>query len=120
MIADSRRECRPGVLWCLFWRLREQVIPTQLVNPLTVITDLADGAALLGRDIGNAHRRVGNGLNRPDDFIQRSISVLSLIGSGFGVLDLGAHAFHRLPCRGLQAGDQGLDLGRGAGGALRQ
>ena len=43
-----------------------------------------------------------------------------LLGGGFGVLDLGAHAFHRLPSGGLQAGDQVLDFGGGASGALRQ
>ncbi|MNV09756.1 hypothetical protein D3C71_1002600 [compost metagenome] len=98
----------------------QQVIPTQLVNPLTVIANLADGAALLGGDIGDAYGGVGNGLDRPDDFIQRAVGRLGLVGRGFGMFDLGAHAFDRLPCGGLQAGDQGLDFGRGAGGALRQ
>ncbi|MNE81996.1 hypothetical protein D3C80_1786840 [compost metagenome] len=98
----------------------QQVIPTQLVNPLAVIADLADGAALLCGDIGDAYSGVGNGLDRPDDFIQRAVSRLSLAGGGLGVFDLGAHAFHRLPGGGLQAGDQGLDLGRGPGCALRQ
>ena len=33
----------------------QQVIPAQLVNPLTVIADFTDGAALLGGDIGDAY-----------------------------------------------------------------
>ncbi|MCY1186203.1 hypothetical protein D9M73_270490 [compost metagenome] len=98
----------------------QQVIPAQLMNPLAVITNLADRAALLGGDIGDAHRRVGNGLDRPDDFIQRAIGGLGLAGRGFGVFDLGTHAFHRLPRGGLQPGDQRLDFCRGPGGTLRQ
>ena len=52
----------------------QQVIPAQLVNPLTVIADFTDGAALLGGDIGDAYGGVGNGLDRTDDFIQRTVA----------------------------------------------
>ncbi|MNN79352.1 hypothetical protein D3C81_1959890 [compost metagenome] len=85
-----------------------------------MIANLADRAALLRRDVGNADRRVGNGLDRADDFIQRAIRRLRLIGRGFGVLDLRAHAFDRLTSSGLQAGDQGLNLGSCAGCTLCQ
>ncbi|MCY1245773.1 hypothetical protein D9M72_589430 [compost metagenome] len=90
------------------------------MNTLTVVTDFADSTALLGGDIGDAYRRVGNGLDRPDDFIQRAISGLGLAGRGFGVFDLGSHALHRLPRGGLQPGDQRLDFCGGPGGTLRQ
>ena len=56
----------------------QQVIPSQLMNTLTVVTDFADSTALLGGDIGDAYRCVGNGLDRPDDFIQRAVSGLGL------------------------------------------
>jgi len=60
----------------------QQVIPTQLVNPFAVIADFADRAALLCRDIGNAHCRVGNGLDCADDLVQRTVRRLRLIGRG--------------------------------------
>ena len=72
----------------------EQIILTQPMNPLTVIPNLTHRATLLRRDIGNAHRRVRNSLDSPDNLIQRTIGRLGLLGGGFGVLDLGAHAFY--------------------------
>ena len=98
----------------------QQVVLTQLVDALAIIADLTDRAALLGRYIGNPDGCVGNGLDRPDDFIQRAVGRLRLLGGGFGVFDLGAHALHRLVRGGLQAGDQGLDLGGGARRAHRR
>ncbi|MNH36914.1 hypothetical protein D3C79_977570 [compost metagenome] len=90
------------------------------MNPLAVVTDLTDSTALLGSDIGDAYRCVGNGLDRADDFIQRAIRGLGLAGRGFGMFDLGAHAFHRLSRGGLQPCDQRLDFCGGPGGTLRQ
>ena len=90
------------------------------MDPLAVITDFADRAALLSGDLGDADRCIGNGLDRADDFIQRAVRRLCLVGCGFGVFDLRAHAFHRLSSGGLQAGDQRLDFRRRAGRALCQ
>ncbi len=90
------------------------------MDAFTVIANFTDGATLLGGHIGDAHCRVGNRLDCPDDFIQRTVGRLGLLGGGFGVLDLGAHALHRLVGCGLQAGNQPLNLCGGAGGALGQ
>ncbi|MCY1414040.1 hypothetical protein D9M71_294800 [compost metagenome] len=90
------------------------------MNPLAVITNFAHRAALLGGDIGNPYRRGRDGLDRRDNFIQRAIRGLGLIGGDLRMFELGAHAFNRFTSSLLQAADQRLDLTGSAGSALRQ
>ncbi|MNH35264.1 hypothetical protein D3C79_959360 [compost metagenome] len=40
-----------------------EVVFSQVMNPLTVVTNLAHGAALLRRDVGNSYRGSRNGLD---------------------------------------------------------
>ncbi|MCY1306997.1 hypothetical protein D9M70_568910 [compost metagenome] len=90
------------------------------MNPLAVIANLAHRTTLLGRHIGNAHGGGRDGLDRRNDLIQRAVGGLCLVGGGFGMFKLGAHAFHRFAGGLLQAPDQGLDLAGGTGSALGQ
>ncbi|MND97554.1 hypothetical protein D3C80_898760 [compost metagenome] len=85
-----------------------------------MITNLAHRPALLGGDVGNPYRRGGDGLDRRDDFIQRAVGGLSLVGGCLGMLKLRTHALYRFSCSLLQAADQGLDLASGTRGALSQ
>ena len=71
-----------------------QVFVAQYMNALAVVANLAHRSGLLGGDVGDAYGGSGDGGNRVDNFIQRTVGILCLLGGGLGVADLCADAFN--------------------------